>query len=432
MYYGTPPIVTNGLVLALDAASPIAAPTRNLFTYTTDLTNVAWSKIRCSITASAAIAPDGTNTAFAFNMSTGSANLKRLSAPNISSAVSGGLYTFSIFVKQNNYSGSSALDTGLQLGNYNNGQTAGTEPAFNILSNFQPNGVFIFGPASSGSTVDRGTIDVGNGWYRIYTTINWASNIAGFSNFLDLDNGILTGSQYEGTGIYVWGPQFETGYLSPYQPVTGTTKPWPSIGSRITASMVNNPTWVSSNGGSVVFDGVNDTVQLGSPNISTACTINQWIQPLSGSVNTMRTIEYVTVNSATTIIFSHLVKISNTWYHQVLISGYQSGYAAEMNLYQQSNVNQFVQNNTPYNFTFTWERTPGINSTLKTYLNGVYREQDIQSTPYWTNTASLATATYNIANTYKGNIATTSFYNRALSQAEITQNFNALKSRYGL
>jgi hypothetical protein len=101
-------------------------------------------------------------------------------------------------------------------------------------------------------------------------------------------------------------------------------------------------------------------------------------------------------------------------------------------MYFQSIVTSFVENNTPYNFTFTWERTPGVNSTLKTYLNGVYREQQINTNNYWANTASLATATYNISNTYKGNIGTTSFYNRALTETEITQNYNAQKARFGL
>ena len=103
-----------------------------------------------------------------------------------------------------------------------------------------------------------------------------------------------------------------------------------------------------------------------------------------------------------------------------------------MNMYFQSNVTQFVQNNIPYSFTFTWERTPGVNSTLKTYLNGVFKEVQIQTNTYWANTALLSTATYMISNTYKGNILTTSFYNRVLSQTEITQNYNATKGRFGL
>jgi hypothetical protein len=103
-----------------------------------------------------------------------------------------------------------------------------------------------------------------------------------------------------------------------------------------------------------------------------------------------------------------------------------------MNIYLQNNVTSFVQNNTPYNFSFTWERTPGVNSTLKTYLNGVFREQQIKTNDYWANTASLATSAYTVGSSYKGNIGTTSFYNRVLTAAEVLQNYNATKTRFGL
>ena len=61
-------IVTNGLVLWVDPANSRYPTSRNLFNYTTDLTNGYWSKLRCQITASAGIAPDGTNTAFAMTI----------------------------------------------------------------------------------------------------------------------------------------------------------------------------------------------------------------------------------------------------------------------------------------------------------------------------------------------------------------------------
>ena len=219
--------------------------------------------------------------------------------------------------------------------------------------------------------------------------------------------------------------------FTPSYPTTGTT--WYDVSSGgCNGTLINGTTYSSDGGGSIVFDGADDTVTFGSPNITSSCTVNQWIQPLSGSATTMRTIEYVAVNSATAVLYSQLIKISNIWYHQTLVSGYQAGYAQEMNMYFQSNVTQFVQNNIPYSFTFTWERTPGVNSTLKTYLNGVFKEVQIQTNTYWANTALLSTATYMISNTYKGNISTTSFYNRVLSQTEITQNYNATKGRFGL
>jgi len=212
---------------------------------------------------------------------------------------------------------------------------------------------------------------------------------------------------------------------------SGSTTTYSLTGS-ISGSLVNGTGYTSSYNGSWVFDGTDDRLTFGSPNMTSSCTVNQWIQPLSGSATTMRTVEYVAVNTATAVLYSQLVKSSNIWYHQVLVSGYQSGYAEEMNVYFQSNVTSFVQNNTPYNFSFTWERTPGVNSTLKTYLNGVFREQQISTTNYFANTASLATSTYTVGSSYKGNIGTTSFYNRALTETEITQNYNAQKGRFGL
>ena len=403
--------------MALDAASPKAAPTRNLFTYTTDLTNAAWTKTRCSITASATIAPDGTNTAFAFNMSTGSNNLKRLTAPTVTSAVSGGLYTFSLFVKQNNFSGSGNDSAGIQLGNYNSGQTAGVEPTFNALSNFQTTGSFVLGPASSGSAVDRGAIDVGNGWYRIYATCNWASSVAAFSTFIDIDNGILTGSQYEGTGIYAWGPQFEAGYLSPYQPVTGTTKPWPSIGSTITGSMFNNPTWISSNGGSVVFDGVNDYVQLSA------------IQSISNNY-TLRVVFKTQTTGSSSDYFRFLNGFTSTTQNSVRLEW----------------ANRFIAYNnsasaTPYAFNYPLVPSFNLSQTyndmhitvdnsnvLTVYNNGV------ACTP-----TSIVTGSIDFqilgraqATVFPGTIAVFQVYNRALSQQEVLQNYNAYKSRFGL
>jgi hypothetical protein len=214
--------------------------------------------------------------------------------------------------------------------------------------------------------------------------------------------------------------------------ISGSTV-WRDLsGNGNNATLVNYPTFSSANGGSIAFDGVDDYANFGNTNISISCTINQWIQPLSGSVNTMRTVELVSVNSATAVLYSQLKIISGVWRHQILVSGYPAGYDEEMNVYSQSNVTQFVTNNTPYNFCFTWERIPGGNSTLNTYLNGIFREREINTNNFWANTASLSTSTYRISPTYKGNISVNSFYNRSLSPQEILQNYNATKGRFNL
>ena len=211
-------------------------------------------------------------------------------------------------------------------------------------------------------------------------------------------------------------------------PGSGTT--WYDVSGRGTnGSLLNGPTFNSQNGGSIALDGIDDRITFGSPNISTSCTVSQWIQPLTGSSTF---IGHTSVNSATAVLYSQLIKPSSIWYHQILVSGYAAGFAQEMNVYFQSNVTQFVENNKPYNFSFTWERTFNSGSILKTHINGVYREQQQNTNNFWTNTASLATTTYDIPSTYKGNVSTTIFYNRALSAQEILQNYNAQKSRFNL
>ena len=214
-------------------------------------------------------------------------------------------------------------------------------------------------------------------------------------------------------------------------PGSGTS--WYDIIGGNNGSLINGPTFDSQNGGTILFDGVDDKMRLrDSIPLTTSCTFNQWIRPSSGSATTMASLSYYSLGTAKTTLYSQLIKLSNVWYHQVMASGHPSGYAEEMNIYYQSDVTQYVVNNTPYNFCFTWERVNGVGSTLKTYLNGSYREQSVNTNTYWSNTASLETAKYEIYQSFKGNIGILSAYNRVLTAAEIQQNYNSLKGRFGL
>lgn len=95
-------------------------------------------------------------------------------------------------------------------------------------------------------------------------------------------------------------------------------------------------------------------------------------------------------------------------------------------------------NNTWYNIVCTHERVSG-SSTLKTYINGVLLSG---STITPTNAAndnslplSLGRRFYNSdpnSRTLNGSLPSVKIYNRTLSEAEVTQNFNALRGRYGI
>jgi hypothetical protein len=83
----------------------------------------------------------------------------------------------------------------------------------------------------------------------------------------------------------------------------------------------------------------------------------------------------------------------------------------------------------------TWQQMVGLydGTYLKLYKNGVFVTEGVSSMGILTGTAATHIAKHGtISYNWKGNIAQTSIYNRALLASEILQNYNAQKSRFGL
>lgn len=398
-------MIQDGLVLALDAADTFLPVNRNLLTYTNDLSNAAWGKIRCQITSSATVAPDGTNTAFAINI-TDATGLVRLSQSPVNASISGGPYTFSVYVKQN-ASTAQLLDTGL----YTSSVTVGSEPSYNILNNFATTG-------SNGVYVSNRTVtSVGNGWYRIATTAT-IPNANGWYLFFDIEAG--TGTKVNGQGIYLWGPQFEYGTVATdYQPVNATTRIWPNlINQSNNGSLINNPVFDSANGGSIVLDGVNNYIPIsGTINLGNIFTILCWVK-LS------------TLAGGTYIIYGLDANGSDNW---LSISANQVSLLAT----EIADVNTFSINGGSLSSTNIWYHVGAtINSNIaKVYLNGI--EQN-------STTVAFSIGNWNSSNTaigrrgilsqfyFPGSISSLQTYNKVLLPSEILQNYNAQKSRFNL
>ena len=410
MIYGTPTIVTNGLVLNLDAASPKAAPTRNLINNTNELTNAsAWLTYRSTLTASAATAPDGTNTAYAWNISPeGTSSLVRLAAVNsnspISSSIYGGQYTFSVYVKNKN-----CTATNFELSLYNGPYNIGYEAVYNITNNFTPPVTSVAGNTTFSSLLI--SEDVGNGWYRISHTATVTASLNTFNVFFDIEAG--SGTKVAGEGIYIWGPQFEAAPApTPYQPVTSTNRPWPSLIGSITGSMINRPTFSSRNGGGIVLDGVNDYVSLSNSTTTQFSNTDPWS-------------------------FSIITELlsQNAEYPSILNKG--SAATTGLLLYYFSSGSIVLKHNNlqpnpiivPMNRPFVYTATYSGSGAVKIYLNGIYRVDG----PTMVSVDTTNNLTLGFGDAYS-NIRVYNFskYNRALTQQEITQNYNALKSRYGL
>lgn len=212
----------------------------------------------------------------------------------------------------------------------------------------------------------------------------------------------------------------------------GSGAPWRDIaGGVITGSLVNGPTFNSDNGGSIVFDGVDDYVQLlNSPTykIQFPLTINAWF-----NVQTLANYGIIIRNDNTSDAHWGVnIAIGNSYEISV---GYGNGIENGPNGRRTYGTSASIINiNTWYNFTCVLP----TNLICNGYLNG-----SPISIPYLSGTATTlvygsggGTLGYRTdvpgVSYYKGNISQIQIYNRTLSAAEVTQNYNALKGRYGL
>lgn len=204
-------------------------------------------------------------------------------------------------------------------------------------------------------------------------------------------------------------------------PGTGTT--WfDRSGGGNNGSLVNGVGFSSSNGGSFVFNGVNNRgIQLAGTNLSlNQMTISSW--NYSTNYNQNGFMFEKTTNGSVNTQYSLFYNSSNQIY-------YRTYGLSPLDLAM--TTSDAVVNSQWNNVVATYD---GILKRI--YVNGVLRA--VSGTPTGTITQNLTGAAYigtygNFAGYYfNGNIAQTHIYNRALTLLEIQQNFNATRGRYGI
>lgn len=195
-------------------------------------------------------------------------------------------------------------------------------------------------------------------------------------------------------------------------PGSGTT--WTDLsGNSNNSVLTNGPTFNSSNGGSIVFDGVNDYVVVNNnANIlnKTAYTKAVWFRISSFSTN------------------NNLISGDNASQHAFWLFGspyLQSGHNGSYSLVVSTTS---LSLNTWYFGAVTFSTTSG----WVLYVNGVSESTNASTTTYTGNDLLLIGAYVAASNLLTGRIACAYVYNRALSSTEILQNYNAVKSRFGL
>jgi len=418
--YGGPNSVASGLVLELDAGNSKGFDAyENLLTYSEQFDNAAWSKSNASVTANSSIAPDGTLSA---DTITATVNDDVIVNQTYTSSYNSTPLTYSIFAKAGTYRyiaiqsfiniWSKTVVFDLQTGT--------------VVTPFYPN---------DGRTWN--IVAYPNGWYRCIVT--YPANYYyyyyfqfGLTNYAGPADGGVSSATSPAVGeyIYVWGAQLETGSTaSTYYPTTGTAKTRGSTlidlsGGGNTGTLTNGPTYSSSNGGSIVFDGVDDYVNAGNlGSFYSQGTISYWMN--SSAVENYRnpfSTHYLGGNVG--IRFEQYSSTSPYGGFNVLVGNDAGTYV----LYDYS-PGAILTANIWYNVVLVWNTST---NNVVGYLNS---SQKFNSThTLWATTLpSISIGSgFDASRYFKGNISNTQIYNRALTAAEISQNYNALRSRYGL
>jgi hypothetical protein len=225
----------------------------------------------------------------------------------------------------------------------------------------------------------------------------------------------------------------DAGVLSSY-PDSGNT--WTDLsGNGINGTLTNAPTYSSTNGGSLVFDGLDDYATTSCSQFQSGnnpFTIEVWFRWFGNGTN------------QSNLLFSYgedvvggnrlpLVAISGT-------NKIQFEFGSQAGLVYSSTT---IQTNTWYQTVCNYDL-----SSTKVYINGSlenttsYSSANVSLNGYNGQKAAIGClfssfGTVGVSEgftrrygTYNGNISVVKYYNRALTAAEIQQNYLATKSRY--
>lgn len=210
-------------------------------------------------------------------------------------------------------------------------------------------------------------------------------------------------------------------------------KSYPGIGSTWydlsgngnNGTLVNGPTYNSNNKGSISFDGVNDYINCGNSdtlNLKRTATLCVWFKLSNLSFTWSPLISKMdssgSIMSRTYAVFIYLTGVI------YLIVADVTG--------QELAVSTPITTNTWFNWVGVIDRDHG---KLTHYINGVKNNENSatrttdaisHSNPVFVNQGGSG------YNNFSGEVPQVQVYNRVLSAAEIQQNFNATRGRYGI
>jgi hypothetical protein len=273
--------------------------------------------------------------------------------------------------------------------------------------------LFIFGAdidgyyGGVGTYGASGAINITTSWTRVsFTTTMSGANVAFIQVRLDGPN---TG----GAGITIWwdGLQVERASAATnFNPYYIGDTVWKDVSNNLNnGTLTAGPTYGSSNKGIIVFDYLDDAVtisgNLGAPSIF---TLSAWVR--SSNISQAQNIFssnppfFLRITSSTI----RCAVYTGTW---IFVNGSVT-----------------LSSNVWYNLVLTYDQ-----NFVKGYINGVLDVNSAKTgAPVWGGAIRLGYTTGGEDAPSVTNIAVAQIYNRALTAAEVVQNYEATKTRFGL
>ena len=202
--------------------------------------------------------------------------------------------------------------------------------------------------------------------------------------------------------------------FTPSYPTTGTT--WYDVSSGVNnGSLTNGPTYSSSNGGSIVFDGVDDYVTGSCSLTGQNITVNLWCYPTTTGVNKTPLTNQIYDGSTT----GYAIQQRSGGYFWVVIGSW--GVSGDIVDGIPYTINQWI------NLVLTYN-----GATISAYKNGSLFGTTPSTRTFSAGSLVIGAGERAQSEYFQGNIAISQIYSRALTAAEVLQNYNAQKSRFGL
>lgn len=194
---------------------------------------------------------------------------------------------------------------------------------------------------------------------------------------------------------------------------------WNNLTTNIlNGNLINGPIFSTNGGGSITFDGLDDYADLGinpildfTTNISVAAWINR--------ASVQQSVDSSVIGKLSDQ--GQLYRGYMLWYNNNAISLYLNGGS-------RASTSTILAN--------TWYYILGTynGQTASIYVNGILSNSNnvVLSIDSVGNSFLIGRYPFGGSRNFTGNISNIQIYNRALSDSEVLQNYNALRGRFGL